>query len=318
MNFESTLIKLLSDKLDNNDLNAAKDITDTLLEIEKFKSDLYDYTKMEHFYNLIKELLEKKFNIKSFKLIKVINGIETVDFFVGKEEHLGYHYVCRITQEGSVIILLDNEHLDDFSKLHLNAYLEEILNIIYMKLVLSSLQNATYIDPLTKLKNRLAFNEEMKNIIPLALRENMKIGVVLIDIDRFSAVNDEHGTNFGDEFLKLYAGVIKTNLRTSDIAIRFGGGQFLILYMNIADDETTMKLAAQLQEALNDAYLITPNNDKFQKTVSMGVAMFPEDSKDIHDVVHYANSALIDAKDKGRSQMLRYKYKEADVSDFFF
>jgi diguanylate cyclase (GGDEF)-like protein len=318
VNSGTTLVKLLSDYLKDNQIDKANEIADTLVEIEEFKNFLQSCDDLRYLYDEIESQLSNKFDILNFKLIRIINGVETVVFSAGDKSYLGYHYVCRITEEGSVVVLLDNEHLDEYEKIHLDSYLEEVLNIIYMKLVLHSLQDATYIDPLTKLKNRLAFTEEMKDIIPLALREKMKIGVVVIDIDRFRAVNDEHGTAFGDDFLKLYAGVIKTTLRSSDIAVRFGGGQFLILYMNISDDETTLKLASQLQESLNDTYLVSPNKDKFQKTVSMGVAMFPDDSEDIHEVVHFANSALSDAKDQGRSQMLQYKHEEEEAMDFFF
>ena len=86
--------------------------------------------------------------------------------------------------------------------------------LLYIQFVLDDFQKSNTIDPLTQLQNRISFNMEMKTLVPLAIRENMKFGsILLINIDRFRAVNDEHGDEFGDEFLKLYANTIKESIQ---------------------------------------------------------------------------------------------------------
>lgn len=317
MEYKNTLVQQLSEYIDENHIDKVKELIDTMLEIEKTKVKLQICDDVDELYQQLRKVLKTKFSILEFKIIRFINGVEQEEFSTQNSLELNFEYSYKITEEVSMMILLNNEHLNEFGQKHLCSYLDEVLNIIYMKLILHSLEDVAYIDPLTKLKNRNAFNQDMKEIVPLALRENMKIGVVIIDIDRFRAVNDEHGTDFGDKFLELYSYVLQDTLRSSDIAVRFGGGQFLVLYMNIIDEETTLKLALQLQKSLEDAFLITSNNDQFKKTVSMGIAMFPHDSQDMHEVVHFANMALSDAKDKGRSQVLQYKCKDGNLDIFF-
>ena len=183
--------------------------------------------------------------------------------------------------------------------------------------MLNELQNSIFVDHLTKLKNRQSFDEDMKNFIPLALREEMNLGVLIVNIDRFRAVNDEHGTKFGDDFLKLYANVIKETIRNSDIAVRFGGGEFLIVLVNVLDEEKTLEIAEKIKNRLTETYLISPNNDQFKKTVCIGISMFPEDSKDINEVIKKAEMALIDAKDMGRNNIVRYFEPDSGEIDLF-
>jgi len=209
------------------------------------------------------------------------------------------------------------------TKIILLKRLYEIIDTIHIdevKKIVNSLINnqpESTIDPLTQLQNRLFFNTEMKTLVPLAIREKMKFGVLLINIDRFRAVNDEHGNEFGDEFLKLYANTIKESIRTSDIVIRFGGGEFLVLLINVDNEETTLEIGKKIQKTLSDTYLLSPNKDKFKKTVSVGISMFPEDSSDIHQVVKFSEMALSDAKDKGRNILFRYDNSISEEVEFF-
>jgi diguanylate cyclase (GGDEF)-like protein len=145
----------------------------------------------------------------------------------------------------------------------------------------------------------------------------MNIGLLLINIDRFKAVNDEHGISFGDEFLKLYAKTIKNSIRTSDIAIRFSGGEFLVLLINIIDEEKTIDIAHTIKDKLSNIYLKTPYGDNFKKTVCVGVSMFPHDSSDIDIVVQNTHIALSDAKDIGRNKVVRFSKDEDGEIDLF-
>jgi diguanylate cyclase (GGDEF)-like protein len=156
----------------------------------------------------------------------------------------------------------------------------------------------------------------MKVLIPLAIREKMKIGTLLINIDRFRAVNDEHGDEFGDEFLKLYANTIKDTIRSSDIAVRFAGGEFLVLLVNVDSELRTIEIADKLREKLAQTYLITKNGDQFKKSVCIGVSMFPEDSSNIDEVIKKAQDAVSDARDNGRNITKRFESSEGMIDLF--
>ena len=310
------LISQLDNIVDSTHIEEVKQVIDALTKVNEFKYSLTDTTDIAITYKKITDMLSNEFNIKHFKIIQIVNNIETIQYKTDDDIYFDYTFSSNISENGTIQFLLNNSSLSKFNKIYLDNYLEEISHILYVQLVLTALQESAHIDSLTKLKNRLSFNEDMQDIIPLALRENMKIGVLLINIDRFRAVNDEHGTEFGDEFLRLYAKTIKDTIRTSDIAIRFGGGEFLVLLMNVIDEDKTMEISNNLKDKLADTYLITKNKDEFKKTVCVGVSMFPSDSSDIHEVVKNAEMILSDARDSGRNKVLRYIEDDGELDLF--
>jgi len=315
-NNSKRLINKLDNIVDITHINEVKQIIDALANVNDFKHSLTDTDNMDTIYIKILHMLENNFNIKDFRIIQIVNKIETIKYETVENKTFPYEFKTTLGIDGTIKFCLDNSILDEFNRTYLDNYLEEISHILYVQLVLLALQESAYIDTLTKLKNRLAFHEDMKEVIPIAVREKMKIGVLLINIDRFRAVNDEHGTAFGDRFLQLYAKVIKEKIRTSDIAVRFSGGEFLILLMNVIDDDKILQIANNLKDNLAQTSLLTTNNDEFKKTVSIGISVFPEDSDDIHEVVQNAELALSDARDKGRNEILKYEKDDGEM-DFF-
>ncbi len=313
-----TLINELDNIVDSKHINQVKKVIEDLTKINSFKIELLHTLDIDVVYKKISHFLHLTFHIKNYKIIQKIHNIEEVKFI--SEDNSGeypYRFTHSINDLGDIEISLDNSHLETFEQVYLNTFLDEITNVLYMKYVLNELQNSIFVDHLTKLKNRQSFDEDMKNFIPLALREEMNLGVLIVNIDRFRAVNDEHGTKFGDEFLKLYANVIKETIRSSDIAVRFGGGEFLIVLVNVLDEEKTLEIAEKIKNRLTETYLISPNNDQFKKTVCIGISMFPEDSKDMNEVIKKAEMALIDAKDMGRNNIVRYVEPDSGEIDFF-
>ena len=312
----NTLIEQLENIVDSKHIKKVKKVIDALLDINKFKYNLNATEYISGVYTKIKDILKEKFDIDNFKIIQLSNGKETIKYSTNDTLEYEYTYKSDINEKGSIEFLLNNSHLDEFDKIYLDNYLEEIVHILYVQLIICELQTSSVIDPLTKLKNRLAFNEDMHEIIPFVLREKMNIGVLLINIDRFRAVNDEYGLEFGDKFLVLYANTIKDIIRKSDIAVRFGGGEFLILLMNVLCEEKAMEIANNIKDKLAEVYLLTDNGDKFRKTVSIGVSMFPDDSTEINEVIKKAEDALSDAKDLGRGQIVRYQDKSGEIDLF--
>lgn len=308
-----TLINELDNIVDSKHLNRVKMIVENISKINSFKTEMLHILDIDIVYKRIATFLNETFNISDFTVIQTVYNIETIQFQSAQKMDYPYKFSHSINNIGLIEVHLDNQSLEYFDKVYLDTFLDEITNVLYIKYVLQELKNSLYIDHLTKLKNRQSFDEEMKAFIPLALREKMKLAVLIVNIDRFRAVNDEHGTQFGDEFLKLYATVIKKTIRSSDIAVRFGGGEFLILLVNVLDEDKALEIAKKIQDTLTNTYLLSPNNDHFKKTVCIGLSMFPEDSTDINEVVKKAEIALIDATDMGRNSIA--KFTEADVGE---
>lgn len=313
------LANTLHQLIKESNLKDLSNVIDYLLDIEKFKCNLNTIDDTQSKFDAIAEQLKKQFNIQNLKITQKIADVGKIAYYTKHENDKGFENVfdLALNNKGEIKVELNSDHLNQLEKIKLDSFLNEILTSLYLTVVIDEIQETSLIDPLTGLKNRLAFNEEMNHLIPLALREKMKIGVLLFNIDRFRAVNDEHGTAFGDLLLKHYANILSSAIRTSDIAIRFGGGEFLVLLLNIKNSEKALEVAAQIQQKLNESFVITPYGDNFHKTVSVGISMFPEDTRDIFEAIHFANNAVADAKDKGRSQILQYTTEEDGELDLF-
>jgi diguanylate cyclase (GGDEF)-like protein len=100
------------------------------------------------------------------------------------------------------------------------------------------------------------------------------------------------------------------------MAVRFAGGEFLVLFVNVLDEAKTIELANNLRERLAETYLETKIGDHFKKTVCIGVSMFPEDSMDIDVVIKNASDAVSDARDTSRNIVQRYESNEGMIDLF--
>lgn len=88
------------------------------------------------------------------------------------------------------------------------------------------------------------------------------------------------------------------------------------MLINVVSEEKVLELASKLKDELNKAYLISPYDDEFKKTVCIGISMFPQDSSDINEVIRKAEMALGEAQFKGRDQIARFEEPDGGI-DFF-
>ena len=317
MVFESrTLLDKLVSLVTIDHADEVKKIISKLTTIDNYKYTIDNNSSLDDLYKKIAYELQTEFRIFNFSIVLITNSIENDLYEFGDNKMYNFVFEHKLDENVFINIRLLNDDINEFTIISLNSYFDSFVDLLYLKYILMDTQSTT-IDPLTKLSNRMSFQQEMKTLIPLALREKMTIGVLVINIDRFRAVNDEHGDEFGDEFLKLYAKTIKDTIRESDLAVRFGGGEFLVLLINVDSEERIEDIANNIKDKLASTYLLSPNGDKFKKTVCIGISSFPQDSIDINEVVKKAEIALIDAKDLGRNKILKYIQEEESVIDFF-
>ena len=307
--------KTLMDRLKEVDSTSIEGIVKKLLAINEFKISLKNIESSKKIYEKIYEYLRAQFDLIAIEFT-ILSSEKKKTFFVeGKISDFNYSFESVVAKDIKLLISLQLPIESIEYDIILNSYFNELIDLIYVRYLIDNLQDSSFVDQLTQLKNRMAFNEEIKLLIPLAIREKMTIGVLLINIDTFHAVNDEHGDQFGDQFLQLYAKTIKSSIRTSDLAIRFGGGEFLVLLINIDKEDRVLEIANKIQSKLSSTYLLTKNNDKFSKTACIGVSIFPDDSTDINSVVKNAEIALTKAKESGRGQVR--KFKEESTIELF-
>ena len=152
-------------------------------------------------------------------------------------------------------------------------------------------------DQLTRVGNRLMLDQEFEKECYRAKRYNTFFSVILIDIDKFKTVNDEHGHQVGDKTLKEFANIIKNSCRKTDLIGRWGGEEFLILCPHTGLD-------GAVNLANNIKCKIENNNFEIvgKKTASFGVATYT-DGDEVRTIMERADAALYCAKDKGRNRV---------------
>ncbi|VVO59645.1 GGDEF domain-containing protein [Pseudomonas silesiensis] len=155
-------------------------------------------------------------------------------------------------------------------------------------------------DPLTDTGNRIAMDQTLQREIEMSRQHLQPLSLLMLDIDHFKHVNDNHGHSAGDEVLKAVAGSIKHQLRNVDMVFRFGGEEFLILLSNTGREAAAMvgerlRFAAQEQEYAADGKSI-------ELTVSLGCStLLPGESAD--SLLRRADNALYVAKRAGRNRL---------------
>jgi diguanylate cyclase (GGDEF)-like protein len=183
-------------------------------------------------------------------------------------------------------------------------YIKESLPVIETKRLMNTLREASLRDPLTGLNNRRYLQEYTEKIVAGALRRGKRVGLVMCDVDHFKQVNDVHGHAAGDLVLKETSALISRSVRESDIVIRYGGEEFLVVLVDINDGEA-MAVAEKIRERIQAARMTLPDG-AISKTISLGVSEFPTDTGTFWHCVKFADAALYRAKESGRNRSVRF------------
>lgn len=154
-------------------------------------------------------------------------------------------------------------------------------------------------DPLTGLANRRELLERGIQINNLASRYKHPLSIVMIDIDFFKVINNTYGHQAGDESLKLLAEIIKKSIRTTDVASRFGGEEFIII-LSETSLRNAVKYADRLQNKIGKIRVPT-ENDHFTITVSIGISYRINEDDTFEQLLSKADKAMYDVKKKGRN-----------------
>lgn len=160
-----------------------------------------------------------------------------------------------------------------------------------------------YYDSLTKLPNRTLFINKLNEQLQLVDSENAVGAVFFIDLDNFKNINDTLGHEYGDKLLLRLAKEFESLLEAKDIICRFGGDEFILLhpYMN----ETSIEnYAKRLLDLFNKPFKI--DDRQIYTTASIGIALYPQDGKDINTIFKNADSAMYKAKELGKNRYMRF------------
>jgi diguanylate cyclase (GGDEF)-like protein len=208
---------------------------------------------------------------------------------------------------GSVLQLVstpqDQQHLLDMEP-YVNVYLREAAPVLETKRLMETLREANLRDPMTGLNNRRFLEEYIETLVNNVQRKKSHLSIMMLDLDYFKMVNDTYGHDAGDAVLKALAKVLKQSVRASDMVIRYGGEEFLIILQD-AEGTQADQIAEKIRLAV-EALKTQVAGIVIEKTISIGISDFPTDSDTFWQAVKYADVALYQAKETGRNRVVRF------------
>ncbi len=188
-----------------------------------------------------------------------------------------------------------NEQLLEAANEDLRRYVKEIEHLQ------AELREQSLHDPLTGLHNRRYVNETLGRDMIQAERENLPLSIILADIDHFKKVNDTYGHQVGDSVLVEIARLIKEHARGSDIVCRYGGEEFLLVFLNTTRDDAA-KRADEIRHMAADLR-IPHEHGTLMVTISFGLATYPDHGTNAEELIIKADQALYQSKHSGRNRV---------------
>jgi len=216
----------------------------------------------------------------------------------------GHHSVSySLSHEGEhlgELVFRRNQRFSEQEQGNLESLLSALLYPMRNALLYRAATQSALRDPLTDTGNRIAMDQTLHREIEMSRRHLQPLSLLMLDIDHFKHINDNHGHSAGDDVLKAVAASIKSQLRNVDMVFRFGGEEFLILLSNTNREAAAMvgerlRFAAQTEDYAADGNVV-------ELTVSLGCStLLPGESAE--SLLRRADSALYVAKREGRNRL---------------
>lgn len=295
---------------------------------------LYDQLQYsENIFEMASSLgdwLEEKYEVKNVKisLFDLETNLSTDIIKKGEEFFLdgeySFYFIINTHTDINAIVAFganNEEHFntinDDY--LFIEAAFFQISPILQNGIMKKHHVEASSIDSVTNVHSRKYLIKHINKIISLSNKDEKDIAFLMVGIDRFKAVIEEFDYDIGDKVLIELAQVIHSNIRDFDIVSRLTGDEFLVALISPGSLENVEKIA---QKIINDfakvEVIVNPQTKQvLQKTICIGISLYPHDGKEITQVLKNADIFLNEAKNKGRSQYAFYKKEEESSIDLF-
>jgi diguanylate cyclase (GGDEF)-like protein/PAS domain S-box-containing protein len=180
-----------------------------------------------------------------------------------------------------------------------SLYAWMVKEITKRKLFEEELLRMAFHDPLTELPNRRLFHVSLSQSLAYAKRNKQLLAILSLDIDDFKMINDSFGHEMGDEFLKAFAKRVKRCVREVDMFARMGGDEFSILLPKIDSVGSVQIVTERILQAIRQGWEV--KSHRLNSTVSMGVAVYPNDGTDAETLLRNVDAALYRVKVGGRN-----------------
>lgn len=181
----------------------------------------------------------------------------------------------------------------------ISHYIGAMIDITKRKAAEDEIKHLAYYDTLTGLPNRRLLQEHLKRAITVDRRSSKQFALLMLDLDRFKAVNDSLGHLAGDELLQQVAARITARLRESDMVARLGGDEFVVLLNNINQADAAARVAKEIIATLSTPFCLSQSDD-VQIGASIGIGLYPQHGDSYETLMDNADAAMYQAKEAGR------------------
>jgi diguanylate cyclase (GGDEF)-like protein/PAS domain S-box-containing protein len=185
-------------------------------------------------------------------------------------------------------------------------------DITQQKIAKDIIKRQAYSDLMTGLANRRSFQFRLKKQLQKSKLEQSRFAVMFLDIDRFKSVNDVFGHEVGDQLLKETAVRLQKCIRQQDVIARSGGDEFMFLITDITDYMAIERICHSIFHNMREPFYFGDN--VINITASIGIALYPNDAKEVKDLLKKADQAMYIAKSKGRDC---HYYFTQEMKDLF-
>lgn len=187
-------------------------------------------------------------------------------------------------------------------------FIAQIQSIDAQKKIEEELKHNAYHDVLTGLANRKQLELSYELALAFAKRQNTLIAILFLDLDGFKTINDNCGHEIGDELLIEVARRLQSAVRTTDILVRLGGDEFILVLTELTSQAQAIEKSKQIVELISTPIVI--KQQQFSISASIGVSIYPKDGESLQTLLKYADEALYRVKSEGKNNFKLYSHKE--------
>ena len=273
-----------------------------ILAVNQAFKDLFEYTKNEIVGRHVR-ILRSKHHHKAFykEMQKTLfqKGLWQGEIFIRKKSG-SFH------PEWLTINTVKD------SRGNLSQYVAVFSDVAIVKRSLQQLDHLAHHDTLTGLPNRLLLQDRLSHAIHRANRENGKLAVLFLDIDRFKNINDTLGHTAGDQLLVLVAKRLSSLIREGDTVARLGGDEFMIIMEDYKVPEDARVVADKVLHSTDQAFHV--QGQELFVTTSIGISLYPDDGITVDKLVRNSDAAMYQAKEKGKNNYQFYTSKLTSIA----
>jgi len=299
-----------------------KDYRDSLREFENFSSRyetlrnessillrtaqdtiaLYDITKEicktldeDKVFNTFRDSISRYIEFGDCKFIRDEAELLNYPQYIVLPLKLNHHIMGYLVARGIKRV--------DTDKFHILS--QQFILAIKRALLYRKVQELAIKDGLTEVSSRRYFMERFSEELQRSSKFKYKFSLLMIDIDHFKKYNDHYGHFVGDAILKEVSRTIRENVRQIDLVGRYGGEEFVVILPD-TDRDGAVLAAERIRQAIQ-AKKTKVYDEYLEVTISIGLSVFPEDSKEVEPLIEDADIALYKAKELGRNKVCVYE-----------